>query len=138
MARNFPRNRQGLPAGSVVGRLNGTGNAQIIPLAQAIQQALQSGTIPLPASGPFTSAVLDALFGTTEGAIIQRGPSVWQILLPGTNGQVLTSQGAGALNKWAAASGGSAPNGMLPLVTGETPGPIPIADGNGQYIGVPL
>lgn len=94
-----------MPPGSVVGRLNGTGSAQVIPLAQAIQQALQSGTIPLPASGPFTSAVLDVLFGTTEGAIIQRGPSVWQALAPGTAGQVLKSGGAGALNSWAA--GGS-------------------------------
>lgn len=33
---------------------------------------------------------------------------------------------------------GSASNGMLPLVTGEIPGPVLIGDGTGQCIGVPL
>ncbi len=37
-----------------------------------------------------------------------------------------------------AVSTGSAPNGMLPLTTGESPGPYGIADGRGQFIGVPL
>lgn len=35
-------------------------------------------------------------------------------------------------------SGSAGANGMLPLVTGDTPGPIAIADGNGAFIGVPL
>lgn len=36
------------------------------------------------------------------------------------------------------ATGGSGSGWMLPLVTGALPGPDPIADGSGQYIGVPI
>lgn len=39
------------------------------------------------------TAILDDTLGSTQGNILYRGASVWQVLAPGTNGQVLT-QGA--------------------------------------------
>ena len=48
------------------------------------------------------SALLDAVLGTTYGAILVRGASLWSALPPGSAGQVLTSQGAGA-PQWASA-----------------------------------
>lgn len=53
----------------------------------------------------------------------------------------LTVDAQGRLTAASSGSAGTAPNGMLPLVTGDTtPGamPFPIADGSGQFIGVPL
>jgi hypothetical protein len=46
------------------------------------------------------SALLDVI-GATRGSILYRGASGWAILTPGTAGQVLTSQGAGADPHWA-------------------------------------
>ena len=95
-------------SGLVLGTLPGSGKGipiQRLTTAQVATVIANSGAIPLPSQ--ISSAALDAVFGSTEGNILQRGPSVWQVLAPGTNGQVLTSQGAAALNKWAAASGGT-------------------------------
>jgi len=47
------------------------------------------------------NTLLDQLFGTVQGSTIYRGPSVWETLIPGTSGQVLTTQGGGANPKWA-------------------------------------
>lgn len=84
------------------------------------------------------TAVLDSIFGSAQGDVLYRDASAWAALTPGTSGQFLKTQGAGANPIWATPSGGSAANGMLPLVNGDLPGPSPIADGSGQYIGVPL
>lgn len=46
------------------------------------------------------TAMIDRAFGSTEGQILQRGASAWQILAPGSIGQFLVSGGAGALNSW--------------------------------------
>lgn len=87
-------------------------------------------------SGVSVSTALDVL-GTTRGSIIYRGATGWVILPPGTVGQVLLTGGAGADPAWGASAGGGG-GAMLPLVTGELPGPIAIADPSGQFIGVPL
>lgn len=51
------------------------------------------------------SQILDAI-GSTRGAILIRGVSGWVVLAPGTNGQVLTSAGAGADPSYQDATGG--------------------------------
>lgn len=48
------------------------------------------------------SALLDAVFGTTRGAILYRGASAWAALPPGTAGQHLITQGANADPAWVA------------------------------------
>lgn len=48
-----------------------------------------------PAEEVTATQVLDWL-GSTRGAILYRGASGWAILTPGTSGDVLTSNGAGA------------------------------------------
>jgi hypothetical protein len=49
-------------------------------------------------------AILDQIT-TTRGAILFRGAGAWEELDPGTTGEVLTTQGAGADPTWDAASG---------------------------------
>jgi|SRR5580765_1312398 hypothetical protein len=51
-----------------------------------------------------TSANLDALFGATQGSIIYRNASAWVALGPGTSGQFLKTNGAGADPAWDAAT----------------------------------
>lgn len=53
------------------------------------------------------SATLDRSFGSTRGAMLVRGPSAWQILVPGTLGQCLVSQGAGANPAYGSCAGAS-------------------------------
>lgn len=49
-------------------------------------------------------AILDQL-STTQGSVLYRGAADWAALAPGTSGQVLRSNGAGANPSWATASG---------------------------------
>ncbi|MGB8601971.1 MAG: phage tail protein [Rhizomicrobium sp.] len=72
-------------------------------------RALVAGDIPdlsgTYIAGPFSKAI-DTAFGTTQGAVLYRGASAWALLPPGTAGQVLATQGAGANPKWVDQSGG--------------------------------
>jgi len=52
------------------------------------------------------SAVLDAIIGSTQGALITRSSTGWTKLDPGTNGYFLKSQGSGADLAFAAIPGG--------------------------------
>jgi hypothetical protein len=70
------------------------------------------------------SQVLDIL-GSTQGQILYRNATNWVVLSPGTNGQLLTSGGAGANPSWSTASG----TGTVTSVaagTGITASPSPI------------
>lgn len=51
------------------------------------------------------STALD-LVGSTQGSILYRGASAWTALTPGTNGQVLRSNGPAANPSWTSASSG--------------------------------
>ncbi|WP_176946018.1 hypothetical protein [Bradyrhizobium sp. Rc2d] len=51
------------------------------------------------------SAVLDKLFGTTQGGVVYRGASSWSALAPGSLGQLLSTGGAGANPSWITANG---------------------------------
>ena len=63
------------------------------------------------------SALLDTVFGSSQGDILYRDAAAWKVLAPGTSGNVLTTQGAAANPKWAAGGGGSSyPTGTLPTV----------------------
>lgn len=83
------------------------------------------------------SDILD-LIGSTQGDILYRDSSGWQVLGPGTATYVLQTGGAGANPSWVPQSGGGGSGGTsVPLVTGASP-PTPIGDPSGQMIAVPL
>ena len=51
------------------------------------------------------SAAIDSAIGSVQGDVLYRGASGWTVLAPGTSGQFLQTQGAGANPAWAAQSG---------------------------------
>jgi hypothetical protein len=61
--------------------------------------------------GVTLTALLDAIFGTTQGGILYRGATVWSELAPGTSSQFLKSGGAAANPSWGTPSGGGTPGG---------------------------
>ncbi|MES2596078.1 MAG: hypothetical protein V4662_12115 [Verrucomicrobiota bacterium] len=65
------------------------------------------------------SAILSTLSsGTTRGAIAYRGASGWVVLTPGSNGQVLTSGGAGADPSFTTISSGGLTIGTTAITSG--------------------
>ncbi|MET3485350.1 hypothetical protein [Methylobacterium sp. 1973] len=82
-------------------------------LAQAPAYTLKANLLAGTASPQDVglSALIDATFGNTRGALLYRGASGWALLAPGSNGQVLTSNGSGADPGYAAvAAAASYPN----------------------------
>lgn len=93
-------------SGSVVATLANSGasagsysNANVTVNAKGLITAISNG------SAAITSAAVDSAFGSTRGSILYRGASGWTILTPGTSGQILEAQGAGADPHWATVSG---------------------------------
>lgn len=75
-----------------------------------------TGTLPKANGGlgaATLSAALDSEFSSAQGAILYRGASGWLSLTPGSAGQFLTTQGAGADPNW---SGGGAGTGTVTQV----------------------
>lgn len=71
-------------------------------VADGTMQANISGAAAVP-SAHTVSSVLDAVLGSTRGAMLYRGASGWAILPPSVAGHVLTDGGAGADPSFAAA-----------------------------------
>lgn len=66
------------------------------------------------------TARLDALFSSTQGAVLYRGASTWGALAPGTLGQFLSSGGPAANVSWASPASSSTPavpQGRLTLIS---------------------
>jgi hypothetical protein len=59
-------------------------------------------------------AILDQIT-TTRGSILYRGVADWLALAPGTSGQFLKTNGAGADPEWSAAGGGGGGSSFLPM-----------------------
>lgn len=81
------------------GTITTTGTIGLASIASGTVLANVTGGSTFPSSNTPT-AVLD-LIGSTEGQILYRGASSWLALNPGTIGQVLQTQGAGATPQWA-------------------------------------
>lgn len=64
-------------------------------------------------------AILDAI-STTQGAVLYRGASDWAALAPGTSGQFLKTNGAGANPAWASASAGTFSGALVTKSADET------------------
>jgi hypothetical protein len=60
----------------------------------------RSGNVALDDSTSAQTLLATVTGGTTRGSVLVRGASAWQALTPGTDGQVLTSAGAGADAAW--------------------------------------
>lgn len=65
------------------------------------------------------TAVIDAAFGGVQGSILYRNATVWTALAPGTAGQFLKTNGAGANPAWAdTVSGGAGAVGSYACIRG--------------------
>jgi hypothetical protein len=90
--------------------------------------------------------MLDLAFNPAQGDILYRDSAAWKLLAPGTSGDVLTTQGAGANPHWAAGSGSATGlfNGTLSAIptqsgTGFTswlhqPASATVANGNNGVV----
>ncbi len=78
-------------------------NAELATAADGTIKSNISGGVAAPSDNTI-SAVLDKLFGTTQGSVIYRGASTWAALAPGTSGYFLQTQGTSANPQWAAAT----------------------------------
>lgn len=74
-----------------------------------------SGMTATP-TGVGVSALIDSALGNTQGSILYRSGSAWTVLAPGTNGQVLQTQGVSANPLWVSGGGG----GTITSVTAGT------------------
>jgi hypothetical protein len=76
------------------------------------------------------TAIMDSVFGSTQGSIIYRGASAWSALGPGTNGQFLITQGAANNPVWGAGGAGTGTvtsvtcNGLAITAAGVCPEPF--------------
>lgn len=82
-----------------------------LPIGSANKVLKTDGTDP---SWATITSLLDALFSSTQGAILFRGSAAWEALAIGTSGHFLKSNGAGADPSWAAGGGGGSTS---PLTT---------------------
>lgn len=69
----------------------------VLNVAAPGDSGLFSGAVKL---SDVLSAAIDAATASTRGGILYRGASGWALLAPGTAGQVLTTNGAGADPSW--------------------------------------
>lgn len=79
-------------------------NAELATVADGTIKSNISGGAAAPSDNTIT-AVLDKLFGTTQGSIVYRGASGWSALAPGTSGYLLKTNGASANPSWANSAG---------------------------------
>lgn len=93
-------------AGLIGGPITTTGTVALATVADKSLLANISGGTLAP-SATTLSALLDNILGNTQGSVIYRGGTLWSVLPPGTNGQVLQTQGAGANPIWANQSSGA-------------------------------
>ena len=134
--------RASIPQGYLLGRIEkGLGPVQLISLREL--QTFIAG---------LASSIKQIVGGTgitvTNGDGIAGDPTITlsdTAVTPGSYGDAthvgtftVDQQGRLTAASNVAISGGGGGAGMLPLVTGDLPGPIAIADGNGAFIGVAL
>lgn len=80
-------------------------NAKLATASDGTIKSNISGSTATPSDNTIT-AVLDKLFGTTQGSVIYRGASSWAALSPGTSGNFLKTQGTSANPVWDSVPGG--------------------------------
>jgi hypothetical protein len=93
-------------SGLTGGPITGTGTVSLATIANNSLLANISGGVGVPSATTLT-ALIDGAVTTTQGSLFYRNATGWTFLGPGTSGQVLQTNGAGANPSWAAAGGGS-------------------------------
>lgn len=104
-----------LNSGSGLSVVGGKLSLLAIPAKTLLANLGSSTAVPASAS---ISQVLDIL-GAVQGSILYRDSTGWQVLAPGTSGQILETQGTGANPKWI--SGGSGGSGLYSGIMSATP-----------------
>ena len=89
----------GTGTGLTGGPITGSGTVSFASIANNTVLSNVSGGSAAPSANAPT-AILDVI-GSAQGDILYRGASNWEALPPGTTGQVLQTQGAGATPQWA-------------------------------------
>lgn len=87
-------------SGLAVNQATGAVTVSLAPVASGDVLANTSGGSAAPAATTL-SALLDAVFGATQGEVLYRGASGWAALAPGSARQLLASGGASANPAWA-------------------------------------
>lgn len=152
-----------IPFGYILGRTSpGNGPPELIrtdvlfrqPAAKSMIQQVAANNLVAPtltvlanitgaaaqAVGVTITQILDLLTGVAgsaaaRGSMIFRGASGWSLLAPGTSGQYLKTNGAGADPSWLTPPTPNA--GTMPLTSGDV-GPGVMDDHQGQTIAVAL
>lgn len=83
--------------------------AKLATIADGTVLSNVSGGVATPSANTLTQ-VLDGTTSNTQGSILYRGASAWSALGPGTSGQVLSTNGAGANPSWVTGGGGGGTN----------------------------
>lgn len=92
---------QGASANPLWAAAGGSGNVNSGSAGQLAYYGASGTTI----SGNTMSALIDASIGATQGGVLYRGASTWNLLGPGVSGQFLKSAGAAANPLWASGAG---------------------------------
>jgi hypothetical protein len=74
------------------------------------------------------------VIGNARGDILFRGASGWQVLAPGTSGNVLQTNGAGADPTWVTPSGGGGGGGPASIYDDGTNAYLALVDPSGQLV----
>jgi hypothetical protein len=74
------------------GPISTAGTLSLASIANGDVLANISGSAGVPSPNPMSS-VLDSVFGDTVGSMLYRGSSSWQVLAPGSTGQILGYSG---------------------------------------------
>jgi hypothetical protein len=92
-------------AGLSGGTITTSGTIALASIASATILANVTVGSAAPVSNTLT-ALIDAAIASVQGDILYRGATAWSALAPGTTGQLLATQGAGANPQWANATAG--------------------------------
>lgn len=127
----FARVLQKLSVSSNLTAVNGKIDVAAIATHMILANKTAGSATPTACS---ISDILDFIT-TTRGSVIFRGVSGWQALAPGTSGNVLQTNGAGADPTWAASSGGGLnPYMAVPAFRGNSGQIFSFANCGGHFV----
>ena len=97
------------------GPITSSGTLALAPVTTGNLLANISGSTAAPTPNTLT-AIMDALFTSTQGSVLYRNSTVWTFIGPGTSGQVFTTGGAAANPSWTTPSPATASDYTTPFL----------------------